>query len=333
MPANQFACVSSRANMAYDHHDKTGNPGDCVKHPALIAALDTALAGHTEQRPFHYFDAFAGHAWHPLLDEGKVVGIQNALEWPAGIAQVQDRLWDGSPLNKHVELWRNFYLPKRQLVRGWYPGSSVIAADICRNHSRERSVRLTLFDISDAAQNDLRMFFQPVQPTEKTRMDWCVIGRRFDPAAERIGAICEPDFVFVDPPGFGDEADLVDWRPYFQYVLLPRAEQNKATVVWLPASGAEQDWGRLDALLDPPTTAPAMKNANPRFFKQLAECRWSGFWWSVVRWNDGGSKAACALIYNQARDVIVSAIDNITGIANWDSKHSNPSIRNPGNSE
>ena len=35
--------------MPYDHHMKAGNQGDCVKHPALIAALDTVLQNDEEK--------------------------------------------------------------------------------------------------------------------------------------------------------------------------------------------------------------------------------------------------------------------------------------------
>src|SRR5438067_1013469 len=56
--------------MDYNHHRKAGNEGDCPKHPALLAALDTILSHHAHTS-FQYLDSFAGHPWHLLLDEGR----------------------------------------------------------------------------------------------------------------------------------------------------------------------------------------------------------------------------------------------------------------------
>ncbi len=122
--------------MEYDHHTKAGNQGDVAKHPALIAALDGVLKQETNARgeatssPFSYLDIFAGHPWHPLLDEDEVPDIQKRFEWKQGIGALHEKLWAAGTLNPAVTKWRDWYVPRRELVRGWYPGSSVIAADI-----------------------------------------------------------------------------------------------------------------------------------------------------------------------------------------------------------
>ena len=118
-------------------------------------ALDTVLQGKRESmEPFHYLDVFVGHVWHQVLDEGDVAGIQKQFEWNSGIAVLHQRLWQAPPLDCYVRLRRYWHLPQRSsLVRGWYPGSSIIAADVCRKH--KPPVRMTLFDISDEVQTDL----------------------------------------------------------------------------------------------------------------------------------------------------------------------------------
>src|SRR5438874_1325040 len=101
--------------MIYNHHTKAGNQGDVIKHPALIAALDVVLRQavadtETRNKSFHYLDAFTGHAWHPLLDEGSVPEGQKPFEWRKGIGCLHDKLWQHNALNEHVQLWRDWYL-------------------------------------------------------------------------------------------------------------------------------------------------------------------------------------------------------------------------------
>lgn len=291
--------------MVYDHHRKAGNQGDCVKHPALIAALDGVLKpGNAE--PFHYLDVFAGHAWHPLLDE-------KALEWKKGIRALFKPLWEAQRLNEHVRLWRDWYLAHRpSMVRSWYPGSSVIAADVCCKHNRH--IRMTLFDISDEARGDLRQFFQPLQPTELTEDDWCIIGRSFGPTKVKKDAIREADFVLIDPPNFGG-VGMPDWRPHFQHMLIER--KKTPTVIWLPPSGADHIWKSLEDYVKIPGESPITNKRNPQFFERLAECRYIGYHWTAVRWAKGGSNAACILIYNCAHDAIRPAVECVAKIAAW----------------
>ncbi len=126
----------------YDHHRKAGNQGDVAKHPVLIAAL-AALVDAEADRPFRYVDAFAGQAWHPLLNRPD-------YEWPLGIGALRE---PGDNVDASVETWCKWYLPRPDLALGWYPGSATIAADLCR--SRGRSFR---FDLCDRASEVLAVY-------------------------------------------------------------------------------------------------------------------------------------------------------------------------------
>jgi hypothetical protein len=80
--------------VPYDHHREAGNQGDIVEHPALVAALDVVLSQEALERfkrrgHFIIWTFFAGHAWHPLLDESNVHGPSERLRWPDGIGGLQ----------------------------------------------------------------------------------------------------------------------------------------------------------------------------------------------------------------------------------------------------
>jgi 23S rRNA A2030 N6-methylase RlmJ len=283
--------------MRYDHHNKAGNQGDCVKHPALIAALDTVLVRNPgDYGPFDYLDIFAGHAWHPLLDQGRVPGVQKEGEWTAGIGVLHHQLWEGQNLNEHVRLWRDWYLPRRPaLLSGWYPGSSIIAGDVCRKH--KRAIRMTLFDKSDEVQVDLRRFFQPVQPTELTGDDWCVIGRSLNPTEVKDDAIREPDFVFIDPPGWSDkDPSYPEWPKVYGHILKPR--KNRPTLMWIPTAG----------------TDGAFKRKPHKKIKEAADL---GYEWCAVRWKLAGANSACALVYNCAGSEIRKAVECVAAIPDF----------------
>ncbi len=270
---------NQRQTMAYNHHRKAGNEGDCVKHPALIAALDVVLESQARSvKLFSYLDAFSGHAWHPLLDEGGVSGVQQELEWRNGIGKLRAKLWawtrtSQTKLDPSVRKWRDWYLPRRpSLVRGWYPGSSVIAADMCRKYNR--AFHFTLFDTSEEVRCDLGRFFCPIQPTSTfTRTCWCVVGSSLSPASIKIKSIQKPDFVFIDPPGWRskDNSSYPKWEEFLEYVLKPRAKTNRPTLLWMPAGGQSvaHPWGNL-------------KKSKLR--DQCRDVRTAGYRWTAVRW-------------------------------------------------
>ena len=89
--------------------------------------------------------------------------------------------------------------------------------------------------------------------------------------------------------------------------------------MWLPASGADQDWDKLDQYRQAPATNPITNQLNPAFLTQLAECRYIGYQWSAVRWVRGGSNAACILVYNCAVSNVRAAVDSIAQLAGWGS--------------
>jgi 23S rRNA A2030 N6-methylase RlmJ len=289
-----------------------------VKHPALIAALDTILPDLSQtSRHFHYFDAFAGHAWHPLLDEGIIAGVQKDFEWVNGIGFLLKELWrvDGSTLNRHLKIWRDWYIPQRKsLVNGWYPGSSIIAADMCRNNGRE--IQLTLFDISQGARSDLKRFFCPIAPTETTRDNVCVIHRAFNPTQFKIGAIRTPGFVFIDPPGWRSKEHPLypRWQEILAHVLAPRSTKHvdgeRPTLMWMPAGGQE-------------TAYPWNLDSRGPQRRKCDSLREHGYSWTSVRWNDN-SYDGCILAYNCARPAIRMAIDSIVRMAGrgWKKRHS-----------
>ncbi len=92
--------------MAYDHHEKAGNQGDIVKHPALIAALD-ATVSRAKGEPFRYADIFAAYAVNPLL---------KGNQWTRGISVVAGQhLLTG---NRHVASWARWFSLDREPVEG-----------------------------------------------------------------------------------------------------------------------------------------------------------------------------------------------------------------------
>ena len=130
----------------YDHHKKAGNEGDVVKHVALIAALDSVVDQHGGG-VFHYADIYAGHAHHCLGRGG---------EWTRGIGKLCQRCELRE--NPHTALYYKWYLSRPQFEGGFYPGSSLIAADVCK--WKKKGIRHSLWDICPEAASDLKRVFK-----------------------------------------------------------------------------------------------------------------------------------------------------------------------------
>jgi 23S rRNA A2030 N6-methylase RlmJ len=164
--------------MCYDHHKKSGNEGDVVKHVALLAVLDTLLACHNQDE-FRYADTFAGYAHNPLTPGN---------EWQNGIGRLFQK-GDHLSENVHTNLWFSWYLSNRpDLNRGTYPGSSLIASDVCRKHSKQP--RLALWDISTEVIADLQNSYG-----EGDYQLHC------ESASTEASDVKNAELIFIDPPG------------------------------------------------------------------------------------------------------------------------------------
>jgi len=173
--------------MVYDHHVKAGNQGDCVKHAPLIAALDEALNNtRASNGAFHYLDVFAGHAWHPLVNE-------KGYGWRKGIGRLAlAELPETAP--DCIRNWWNFW----HTGPNWpgtnppgYPGSSWIAAQRCRQAGR--AVKLELFDHSQEARRDLECAFPAAQAIQDGSPSTCVIGQSLNPTEQMQDYIRQAD--------------------------------------------------------------------------------------------------------------------------------------------
>lgn len=288
--------------MVYDHHRKAANQGDCVKHPALIAALDNALTNSGNmQKPFHYLDVFAGHAWHQLLD-GK------EYEWRNGIGQLASaELPDDAP--DSVKTWWNLWhvAPERPTTTpAGYPGSACIAAHRC-SHVK-RPVKLELYDRSEEVRRDLERAFPPSHAIQAANPNICLIGQSLDPTKENEEDVKAADFVFIDPPGWQskERPKYPKWEDILYHVLEPRAK-NHPTLMWMPSAG----------------NIGIFSEGQPN--GKLEQATNIGYCWSAVRWRKNGAGTACVLVYNSSEDAIQKAVKCIVKIAGngWEYKHSN----------
>jgi 23S rRNA A2030 N6-methylase RlmJ len=292
--------------MAYDHHRNAGNQGDCVKHPPLIAALDTML--HVEKKePFHYLDVFAGHAWHPLLAGGE-------YKWRNGIGRLALTNLPGDAPDSVKCWWRMWHdAPEWPTTSPpGYPGSSWIAAHRCRN--AKKAAKLELYDHSEEVRRDLERAFPASHAIQDASPDICLIGQSLDPTQHKQQHIEQADFVFIDPPGWNDkDPSYPEWAKVLRHILKPR--KDRPTLMWMPTAGTDRAF-----------------NGKGKPSKKIKEAADLGYEWSAVRWETAGANSACALVYNSACsacDCIREAVNCIVGIAlsagekKWEARHSN----------
>jgi 23S rRNA A2030 N6-methylase RlmJ len=233
----------------YDHHKKAGNEGDVVKHVALIAALDSAVDQH-RGGAFHYADIYAGYAHHCLGRGG---------EWTRGIGKLCGRCELRE--NQHTALYREWYLSRPLFEGGFYPGSSLIAADVCK--WKKEGFRLSLWDISPKAVSDLKRVFKGKQH------------RIYDRAATASDpGFQSANFVLIDPP----KGNSKTWD--FASGFLNARKQN--VLLWWPIFANTR-------------TIPPSENSQSKVTREAA-CR-LGFSVSKVLWAKGGRMIGCQLIY------------------------------------
>lgn len=202
----------------YDHNIKAGNPGDTIKHPALIAALNALAENHTRER-FNYTDLFAGYGINPII---------HGNEWTEGIGRLQPLL--SGTENTDLKLYRDWYLSRPTLYGGIYPGSALIAMDTLIHNGLQPE--LTLYDISDTALASLRQCF----PNQ------LVVPR---PALPEDIEIANTDFLFIDPPGLYSEQNPT--FPSLRYLLeFERRIKNPAVMFWLPITGTGEPGGETE---------------------------------------------------------------------------------------
>jgi 23S rRNA A2030 N6-methylase RlmJ len=273
----------------YDHHKKAGNEGDVVKHVALIAALDVVLEEWLNRFPryepfkFKYADTFAGYAYNPLVPGNG---------WEDGIKKFHDIFRQHPPDNKtHVARWNNWYVSARpQLLGGVYPGSSLIAADLCAE--KNVSVRISLWDTCPKVIQNLESVF----------------GGQGHAIHHRAASISEEevdsaDFLFIDPPDN-------KWTEIREFV-----QKGQSALLWLPVCVNTQS--------KPP---PESK----RSVQAREEARKEGCSVTKVRWKKGGrGMVGCQLIYRMSKDAIVALRDAVECVVRaagerWSFEHFDP---------
>ena len=190
----------------YDHHKKAGNQGDVVKHPALVAAVDTVLQ-RSNTKVFHVLDTFAGYAHNPIV---------KGNEWQNGIGHIHRR--GRSTDNSHVIAWMSLWQLGTQLIGNAYPGSSLYMLKTCQD--RGVSFCGSLWDISPSVVAQLMTVY--------AQLDIQVNGRpaTYDDLQQQT-----VDFVFIDPPGIRSPTN-----PSYPTIddLTAFAVGKHHVMVWLP---------------------------------------------------------------------------------------------------
>lgn len=268
-------------NAAYDHHQKAGNEGDVVKHVALIAALDSLLDQH-RGGAFRYADVYAGHAHHCLRKGG---------EWISGIGKLRGR-WELKE-NPHTALYFEWYLSRPQFEGGFYPGSSLIAADVC--NWKKKAYRLSLWDTNETVVKDLKTWF-----SKKVHR---IHARPASPSEEDIRSAC---ILFIDPPDGKKET----WEKVAGFLRNPK----QSLVVWLPV-GASKTQGRI-------TEYSAVEFARV----SAKKLDLSG---TKVVWRGGIRMIGCQLIYRLDADSIRklrAAVEQVVKVVGgkWRAEHLDP---------
>ena len=180
----------------YDHHNKAGNPGDVIKHVALIAAADVLMQ---DKHFFRYADTFAGYAYNPIRSTG---------EWEHGIGLFND-LADYST-DDTINFWRSLWSCEFGLPGSVYPGSSTFIRKLCIKHGIQP--QLSLWDTSAAVIAQLKQVYSDKEANIFSR-----------PATIEDIVTIEPDFQLIDPP----DLRLVD-------SLIEFFKKSESVILWLP---------------------------------------------------------------------------------------------------
>jgi 23S rRNA A2030 N6-methylase RlmJ len=276
----------------YNHHTKAGNNGDVVKHVALLAVLDSLLAAHAESDDFFYADTFAGYAYSPLI---------KGNEWTSGIGSLADK---GETLsqNRHTGLWHSWYLRGRpQLLGGVYPGSSLIATDVCRYH--KKNPRLSLWEISlPVIGNLMETYWKQGHRIRRT------------PANPKSKAIQTADLVFIDPPGLKSlsESSYPPWRSLRRF--LDQQQERQSVLVWLPVRAVKSKKAR-----DMKSTS-TVSEEDEASIQARDDAMRLGLQTIRVRWSADDRTFGCLLICrvpSAAWKAMDAAVRHVVRVAQW----------------
>lgn len=185
----------------YDHHVKAGNPGDVIKHVALIAAANVLM--QECEGVFYYADTYAGYAYNPLKSEG---------EWRNGVGVIHTN--DFAFSNHDILFWRELWDCCYGLEGSLYPGSSVFMRKLCM---RNRIVfRPRLWDVSPAVISQLMTSYRAEEATVYPR-----------PATMNDFRSDTTNLLLIDPPDFNDVDKALCFFDLVENVIL-----------WLPTTTA-----------------------------------------------------------------------------------------------
>ena len=165
-----------RENDIYDHNQKAGNPGDVIKHTALIAATDAIMQKH--KGPFHYADTFAGYAYNPIRTTG---------EWQNGIGVITQSAIKLD--NAAVRFWQSLWQCDVGLPGSVYPGSSTFIRKLCLKNGLQ--LKASLWDLSPTVISQLAQAYDPAEANIFPR-----------PAKIEDFSAIKPDLLLIDPPDF-----------------------------------------------------------------------------------------------------------------------------------
>jgi 23S rRNA A2030 N6-methylase RlmJ len=260
----------------YDHRSKAGNQGDVIKHIALIAALDRALDEHRGPT-FKYADIFAGYAQNPLA---------RGNEWKQGVGKLFERqdLND----NEHTALYKKWYLSRLKPPGGVYPGSSLIAADLCT--WKKKKFQLFLWDTGESPIADLKKVF--------IGQGHSIFHRAAAPTEQEV---ISADFLLIDPPDGSKET----WDSICKFL----ANRNPAVLVWLPVSA--------NTTKKPPDEDKQSQLSRNGALALNCEV-------TRVRWTVGGRMIGCQLIYrvsHKAKSALREAVEHVVRIVGWKLAH------------
>lgn len=180
--------------MAYDHHHKAGNPGDVIKHTALIAAANLLM--NTCGDTFHYADTFAGYPHNPIKAGG---------EWQQGIGIFNDL----APTfgNTDLEFWHSLWSCPYGLEGSIYPGSSTFIRKLCLKN--KVSFKPRLWDVSSTVISQLTDCYTPYEAEIYPR-----------PATLEDFKELKPDLLLLDPPDFENVEEILQFFAVADNVLL-----------------------------------------------------------------------------------------------------------------
>lgn len=221
--------------MSYNHNKKAGNPGDVVKHVALIAAVDAVLVllenELSKKKRFEYCDTYAANALNLLKGE---------MEFEDGIGKIPEG-W--LPENAHLKLWKNLWVKYQNpgsVPFGFYPGSSYFVFETLRA-KEVKSFKFNLWDINiDCIRNQYEIFAnytrnQGLHPNPKVSLHPESAFNKNNELEERFRSmLSDADFLFVDPPS------LKCLPGGYLNLASERANKSKWTMFWLPVSQNNQ---------------------------------------------------------------------------------------------